>query len=270
MDRDVTSSLQAVRRWLGDWRPELALVLGSGLGELANRLEGSRRLPYAEIAGFEVPGVPGHRGELVAGRLAGRRVLIQNGRFHAYEGHPADTVALPVRVFADLGVTILLLTNAAGGIGAGLRAGSLMLLADHLNLTFGNPLLGPVRSGDTRFPDMSSPYDPVLRRTAREVAREQGIALVEGVYAGVPGPSYETAAEIRMLRRLGADAVGMSTVLEVIAARAAGIRCLGVSIITNLAAGLSRGRLSHDEVMRAAGEAGERLGRLLTGVVSRV
>jgi purine-nucleoside phosphorylase len=264
----VNNATQTVRRWLGDWRPELALVLGSGLGDLADRLEQSRRLPYDTIPGFAVPGVPGHRGELVAGRLASRRILVQSGRFHAYEGHAAEAVALPVRVFADLGVKTLLLTNAAGGIGARLRAGSLMLLADHLNLSFANPLFGPVRTGDLRFPDMSAPYDPDLRRTALAVAREQGISLVEGTYAGVSGPSYETPAEIRMLRRLGADAVGMSTVLEVVAARAAGMRCLAISIITNLAAGLGTGLLSHAEVMTAARAAGDRLERIVTGLVS--
>jgi purine-nucleoside phosphorylase len=270
VDRAVNTALQAVRDWLGASRPELALVLGSGLGRLADLLEDPRRLAYDAVPGFARPGVAGHRGELVTGLLGGRRVLVQSGRFHVYEGHTAATVVLPVRVFAELGVTTLLLTNAAGGIRPGFRAGSLMLVADHLNLTFHNPLFGPVRAGETRFLDLSVPYDPELRRTARTVAHEQRIALSEGIYAGVPGPSYETPSEIRMLRHLGADAVGMSTVLEVIAARAAGMRCLAISTITNLAAGLGAGRLSHDEVMIAAREAGERLGRLLSGVISGV
>jgi len=266
----VSNTLGTVREWLGEWRPELALVLGSGLGVLADRVQQSRRLPYESIPGFAVPAVPGHRGELVAGRLGGKPVLVQNGRFHAYEGHTREAVALPVRLFADLGVTTLLLTNAAGGIGARLGAGSLMLLADHLNLTFSNPLFGPVRQGDSRFPDMSAPYDPDLRRVALAVAQAQGVRLVEGTYAAVSGPSYETPAEVRMLRRLGADAVGMSTVAEVIAARAAGLRCLGISIITNLAAGLGAGRLSHAEVVVAARAAGEGLERIVTGVISRL
>ena len=266
----MNHAAQTVRRWLGDWRPELALVLGSGLGDLADRLEQARRLPYDAIPGFAMPGVPGHRGELVAGELAGRRVLVQSGRFHAYEGHAAEAVALPARVFADLGVKILLLTNAAGGIGSCLGAGSLMLVVDHLNLTFANPLFGPVRTGDTHFPDMSAPYDPELRRIAQAVAQEQRIGLVEGTYAGVSGPSYETPAEIRMLRWLGADAVGMSTVPEVVAARAAGVRCLAISIITNLAAGLAAGRLAHEEVMIAAREAAGRLERIIAGVIARL
>jgi purine-nucleoside phosphorylase len=258
-----------VRAWLGAWQPEVALVLGSGLGFLAERLEEARRLGYRDLPGFPVSTVPGHRGELVAGRLAGRRVLCQSGRFHGYEGHPAETVVLPVRMLVDLGVRALLLTNAAGGIRSGFGPGSLMLLADHLNLTFRNGLHGPVRSGDQRFPDMSAPYDAELRAQARQVARVERIALEEGVYAGVMGPSYETPAEIRMLRGLGADAVGMSTVLEVIAARAAGMRCLAISTITNRAAGLGQGRLSHEEVMAAAAAAGERLGRLVAGIVAR-
>lgn len=266
----MTRSSDAVRKWLGDWRPEVALVLGSGLGELGERLESPRRLGYRDLPGFELPGVPGHRGELIAGSLNRRRVLVQSGRFHGYEGYTAETTALPVRVFADLGVATLILTNAAGGIGAGLGPGSLMLIADQINFTFANPLHGPGRAGDTRFPDMFAPYDPGLRVLAGQVALEQRIALREGTYAGVSGPSYETRSEILMLRRFGADAVGMSTVLEVVAARAAGMRCLAFSIITNLAAGLGSGRLSHDEVLRAAGEAGARLGRLMAGVISRI
>lgn len=266
----MSPALAAVARWLGAWRPEVVVVLGSGLGDLAERLEHPRRLGYGAIPGFVVPGVAGHQGELIAGRLAGRRVLAQSGRFHAYEGHPASTVAQPVRLFAELGAAALVLTNAAGGIGAGLRPGSLMLIADHVNLTSGNPLIGPVRAGETRFPDMSAPYDPALRRIARAVAREERIELAEGVYAGVTGPSYETPAEIRMLRGLGAAAVGMSTVPEVIAARASGLRCLAISIITNLAAGLSAARLTHDEVMLAARGASERLERLLAGVIARI
>lgn len=264
----MTAAGEAVARWLGPWRPEVALVLGSGLGDLAAEVEGARRLRYDAIPGFAMPGVAGHRGELVAGTLGGRRVLVQSGRFHGYEGHAPATVALPVRLFAGLGAGTVILTNAAGGIAAPLGPGALMLIADHLNLMFANPLVGPPIPGDPRFPDMSAPYDPALRALARRVAAEQGIGLAEGVYAGVSGPSYETRAEIRMLRVLGADAVGMSTVPEVIAARAAGLRCLAVSIITNRAAGLGAARLSHEEVMREAHGAGVRLGRLVRGVLA--
>jgi purine-nucleoside phosphorylase len=266
----MIATAATIAAWLAPRRPVALLVLGSGLGALVDRLDDASRLPYRDIPGFPEPTVVGHAGELVAGRLAGRDVLVQSGRFHVYEGHDAATSALPVRVAAALGIGTVVLTNAAGGIRRTFRPGTLMLVADTLNLTFRSPLLGPVREGETRFPDMSSPWDPALRRLAREVAASQGTALEEGVYAGVLGPSYETPAEIRMLERLGADAVGMSTVAEVIAARAAGLRCLGVSTITNLAAGLSPTALSHEEVMEVGASVAARLGRLLEGVVERL
>ncbi len=259
-----------VKEWLaGDW-PDVAIVLGSGLGPFTERLQGVRRLSYARLPGFGTVAVQGHAGELVLGRLDGIPVLCQSGRFHGYEGHTGETVALPVRVFAELGIRTLILTNAAGGIRRDCRPGTLMLIADHLNLTFANPLFGPPRAAEPRFPDMSAPYDPDLAAWAREAAREVGAPLAEGVYAGVMGPSYETAAEIRMLERMGADAVGMSTVLEVITARARGMRCLGISVITNAAAGLGTGRLSHDEVTAAGKAAADALGRVITGVVRRL
>ena len=266
----MRNTLATLASFLGPRRPVALLVLGSGLGRLAERLEDAVRLPYRDIPGFPEPTVEGHAGELVLGRLAGREVLVQGGRFHVYEGHDAATSALPVRVAAALGIGTVLLTNAAGGIRRTFRAGTLMLIADTLNLTFRSPLVGAVQPGETRFPDMSDPWDAALRGVAREVAAAQGVALEEGVYAGVLGPSYETPAEIRMLERLGADAVGMSTVTEVIAARAAGLRCLGISTITNLAAGISPTPLSHAEVITAAEAAGADLGRLLEGVVERL
>ncbi len=203
------------------------------------------------------------------GTLGGRAVLCQSGRFHGYEGHPPDLVALPVRLFIALGIRDLVVTNAAGGIGPLLAPGSLMLITDHLNLTGTNPLTGAVRPGEERFPDMSAPYHPAWRRATLAAARAAGIALQEGTYAAVTGPSYETPAEVRMLRTLGADAVGMSTVPEVIAARAAGVRCLGVSIIANRAAGLSPHRLTHADVVRAADAAGTSLGRLIEAVLTQ-
>lgn len=246
----------------------MAIVLGSGLGQLAERLEGSIRLSYRDIPGFPEPGVEGHAGELVAGTLAGSTVLCQSGRFHAYEGHSPATVALAVRLFSAVGIRTLLLSNAAGGIRRNFRPGTLMLIADQVNFSFRNPLIGRVLQGEMRFPDMSAPYDAELRAAAHEVARRCGITLEDGVYAGVMGPNYETPAEIRMLERLGADAVGMSTVLEVIAGRARGMRCLGISVITNHASGISLMRLSHDEVMQAARAAGDCLEQLLTGIVA--
>ncbi|HLB54965.1 MAG TPA: purine-nucleoside phosphorylase [Gemmatimonadales bacterium] len=264
---DVGAAREVIARRLGGRKPGLAIVLGSGLGELAERLGDPVRIPYATIPGFHVPRVEGHQGELVAGTLAGRAVLAQSGRFHMYEGYTPDAVAFPVRVFAALGIRTLIVTNAAGGVRKSFGPGAIMLIADHLNLTGHNPLVGPAHQGEERFPDMTHAYDPALRGIARETARKLGITLEEGVYAGLMGPNYETPAEVRMLERLGADAVGMSTVTEVIAARALGLRCLGFSLITNPGAGISPTPLSHAEVMDIAGKAGKELTRLLEGVV---
>ncbi len=250
--------------------PDTAIVLGSGLGRLADRLQAARRIPYAEITGFPRTTVVGHQGELVAGRLGGRPLLVQSGRFHLYEGHSAETVAMPVRTMAALGVRTLLLTNAAGGIRRTFSRGALMMIADHVNLTFRNPLIGPVLAGEERFPDMSEPYDGALRGLAREVARERKIGLEEGVYMQLLGPSYETPAEVRMAERLGADAVGMSTAVEVVAARARGMRCLAFSTITNPAAGTTSERLDHSEVMEVAARVSGDLEKLVEGVVAGI
>lgn len=258
----------AIRARLGGRTPGVAIVLGSGLGILGERIADAVRIPYAEIPGFPVPTVVGHAGELIVGTLAGRTVIAQSGRFHAYEGHDAAVTARAVRAFAALGVRTLVLTNAAGGIRRTFRPGTLMLIADHLNLAFRNPLTGRALPGEVRFPDMSHPYDPALRALAHEVARARGVPLEEGVYAGLLGPSYETPAEVRMLERLGADAVGMSTVLEVIAARALGVRCVAVSTITNIASGLSSATLEHAEVMDVANRVRESLGSLVEGIVA--
>lgn len=257
----------AVRARLDGRSPSVAIVLGSGLGQFAERLTDAVRIPYGDIPHFPSPTVIGHSGELVAGTLAGRGVLVQSGRFHMYEGHPPALTALPVRMFARLGIGTLVLTNAAGGIRRSFGSGTVMLIADHINLSFRNALFGPVVPDETRFPDMSDPYDPALRALARRVAQERRIPLAEGVYVGLLGPSYETPAEIRMLERLGADAVGMSTVIEVVAARAAGIRCLGFSAITNPAAGVTPHKLHHLEVMEVAYRVAGELAGLIEGVV---
>jgi purine-nucleoside phosphorylase len=258
----------AVRERLEGRTPGTAIVLGSGLGQFAERLSDAVRIPYDRIPGFPAPTVIGHSGELVAGSLADRHVLVQSGRFHMYEGHPAALTALPVRLFGRLGITTLLLTNAAGGIRRSFGSGTVMLIADQINLSFRNGLFGPALQGESRFPDMSDPYDRTLRELAREVARRRKIPLAEGIYVGLLGPSYETPAEIRMLERLGADAVGMSTVIEVIAARAAGIRCLGFSAITNPAAGVTPHKLDHLEVMEVAYRVAGELAPLIEGVVA--
>lgn len=266
----LAAATDAVRARLGSTAPRVAIVLGSGLGQLADAIAHPVRIPYADIPGFPATGVAGHKGELVAGTLEGVPVLVQSGRFHLYEGHPVETAALPVRVFARLGIRTLVVTNAAGGVRPTFRPGTLMLIADHVNLMFRNPLIGRALEGEERFPDMSDPYDRELRQVAREVARDARIALEEGVYVGLLGPSYETPAEIRMLQRFGIDAVGMSTVPEVIVARARGVRCLGFSTITNLAAGISPTVLSHQEVLEVGRQVGDALGSIVKGVVARL
>jgi purine-nucleoside phosphorylase len=267
---DVHAARDAIAGRLGERQPGLAIVLGSGLGGLADRIEQPLRIGYADIPGFHVPRVEGHKGELVIGKLAGKTVLAQSGRFHMYEGYSADAAALPVRVFAALGIRTLVVTNAAGGIRRTFGYGTIMLLSDHLNLTGRNPLVGHARTGEERFPDLSEAYDGALRGIARNAARKLGITLEEGVYAGLLGPSYETPSEVRMLERLGADAVGMSTVTEVIAARALGMKCLGFSLVTNPGAGISPVPLAHKEVMEVAGRAGKDLARLVEEVVGAV
>ncbi|HUR95531.1 MAG TPA: purine-nucleoside phosphorylase [Gemmatimonadales bacterium] len=266
----IDEAAAAIRTRLEGRAPSVAIVLGSGLGKFAERLERAVRIPYSDIPHFPAPTVIGHSGELVAGTLAGHDVLVQSGRFHMYEGHPASLCALPVRVFGRLGVGSLVLTNAAGGIRRSFGSGTVMLIADQINLTFRNGLFGGVLPGEERFPDMSDPYDPGLRALARETARRLRIPLAEGVYVGLLGPSYETPAEIRMLERLGADAVGMSTVIETITARAAGIRCLGFSAITNPAAGVTPHKLHHLEVMEVAYRIAGELAALIEGVVAEL
>lgn len=263
----VADARAAIETRLGGRAPTIALVLGSGLGGLAEQIADGVRVPYKDIPGFHVPTVEGHRGELVIGKLGGKTVLAQSGRFHMYEGYSAQDNVLPVRVFGALGIKSLIVTNAAGGVRRTFRAGSVMLISDHLNLTGKNPLLGHVVEGDERFPDLSEAYDAKYRDLARATAKKLGIPLEEGVYAGLLGPSYETPAEVRMLERLGADAVGMSTVAEVIAARARGMRCLGFSLVTNPGAGISPTPLNHKEVMETAARAGKELARLIEGVV---
>lgn len=265
----VRSAADAVAERLAGRTPRVAIVLGSGLGFLADDVAEAVRIPYRDLPGFPEPGVAGHKGELVAGTLEGVAVIIQSGRFHLYEGLPPSLAALPVRVFAALGVRILVLTNAAGGLRPTFGSGTLMLIADHINLMWRNPLTGPVVAGDERFPDMSEPYDRALRALARQAANEVGVRLEEGVYCALLGPSYETPAEIRAYRRLGADAVGMSTIPEVIAARARGMRCLGFSSITNPAAGMGP-PLSHADVLETGRRVGGDLARLIRQVLPRL
>jgi len=263
----VAAAAGALRQRAGA-APEVAIVLGSGFGGLVAELADPIVIEYAGIPGFPATTVAGHRGALQVGELAGRRCALFAGRFHLYEGHDAATVALPVRAAIRWGARRLFVTNAAGGINRLLGAGDLMLIDDHINLMWDNPLVGPVLEGEARFPDMSAPYDRDLMALAERVALAERIRLLRGVYCALAGPSYETPAEIRMLARLGADAVGMSTVPEVLVARAAGVPVLGLSLITNPAAGLAAGPLSHDEVMAAGERAREASARLLRGIIA--
>lgn len=251
--------------------PRIALVLGSGLGGLADNLEDRRSIAYADIPGFPRSTAPGHAGRLVAGSLAGTPVLCMQGRFHVYEGWEPSHIAFPVRVFRALGVQVLMLTNAAGGVNLAYRPGDFMLIRDHINLSGRNPLVGPNddRIGP-RFPDLSKAYDPELRQIARQTADSLGIELHEGVYAWFLGPSFETPAEIRMARLLGADAVGMSTVPEVIAAVHCGLRVLGISCITNMAAGILDQPITAEEVIDISERRRPVFEALLRGVVARV
>jgi purine-nucleoside phosphorylase len=252
-------------------QPEVGLVLGSGLGVLAERLENPVRIPYRDIPHFPISTVPGHAGELVAGRAAGRPVILMNGRFHLYEGYKAQAIALPIRVMRKLGVEKLIVTNAAGGVNLSFRPGDLMLIEDHINLTFTSPLVGPNDDNlGPRFPDMSEAYSKRLREIAVETAKEKGVPLVRGVYLGLLGPSYETPAEIRMARAIGADAVGMSTVNEVIAARHAGMEVLGISCISNMAAGILPQPLSHQEVMETAERVKEQFLALVLSILPKM
>jgi purine-nucleoside phosphorylase len=269
VDDAVVDAVAAVRRH--DPRtPRVALILGSGLGSLADEMEHATAIAFGDIPGFPTAAVAGHRGRLVIGTLEGAVCAALQGRFHLYEGHDPATIALPTRVLLGLGAATLVVTNAAGGINRTFRAGDLMLIDDHINLMGRNPLTGPVAAGDTRFPDMSQPYDPALQQVAERVALDQHIRLVRGVYAAVLGPSYETPAEVRMLERLGADVVGMSTVPEVLVARARGVPVLGISLVSNAAAGLSAVPLSHAEVVAAGEEAKGRFTGLLRGVIGEL
>ena len=251
--------------------PSTAVVLGSGLGGFASSLEGASSIAYGEIPNWPVSSVVGHEGRLVIGASGGRPIAALSGRAHLYEGHDLRTVTFGIRVLGLLGVKTLILTNAAGGINAGFTPGDLMVINDHINLLGSSPLTGPNddRFG-VRFPDLTNVYSPRLRRVADDTAAAQGLALRHGVYAAWHGPSYETPAEVRYLRIIGADAVGMSTVPEAIVARHMGIEVLGVSCITNFAAGVLPQPLNHDEVLETAKRVRDTFIRLLKGVIAGI
>lgn len=244
--RNAAATIQPL---IGDAIPEMAIVLGSGLGGLARDVRGGVAIPYGEIPDFPSVAIAGHAGKLVIGELAGRVVAVFSGRFHAYEGYPLQLTAFPVRVAHALGARSLFASNAAGGINTAFAAGDLMIIEDHINLSFASPLTGSAEPGEVRFPDMSRAYDPEFCEQLASAGATLGVGMRRGVYAMLPGPAYETPAEVRMLRTLGADAVGMSTVPEVTMARMLGMRVAGVSCITNLAAGIESTPLDHAEVL---------------------
>jgi purine-nucleoside phosphorylase len=252
-------------------RPRVGLVLGSGLGGLAESIITDTAIPFAELPGWPATTAPGHAGRLLFGRLSGVPVVAQQGRFHLYEGHSAGFVVQPILLMKRLGAQIVAITNAAGGVNASFGAGTLMVIADHLNLTGRHPLVG-ANAPDlgSRFPDMTGIWDPELRSRLHQAAQAESVDLAEGVYACLLGPSYETPAEIRSLRILGADAVGMSTVPEAIAAHWAGLRVCGISLVTNPGAGITGAQLSHAEVLAAAEDAGPRLGRVIARFVAEL
>lgn len=258
------------------YRPEIGLILGSGLNSLADSITAPDIVPTNEIPHWPVSTVPGHVGRLVIGKLEGKTVLVLQGRTHFYEGYPMDKVTLPVRVMAALGIGVLIVTNASGGLNPAYEPGDLMIIRDHLNfpgMAGNNPLRGPNdESMGPRFPDMSAPYDAVLRALAHKVANESGVELREGVYAYVAGPSFETPAELRFLQFAGGDAVGMSTAPEVVVARHAGIRVLGISTVANLALPdpPPDSTLNHEEVLEMCLSAVPRLATVVRGVVRRL
>ena len=265
----AATAAKAIRKRAPSQQPGFGIILGSGLGGLSKSIGNAVRIPFGEIPSFPEVTVTGHEGAVIMGSLGGREVVALSGRFHMYEGHSAPLAAFPVRVFHALGAHDLFVSNAAGGISPKLAVGDLMMISDHLNLMGTNPLVGEAREGEIRFPDMTDAYNPGLRWLLRTTAEALGIKLREGVYAGLLGPSYETPSEVKMLRLLGADAVGMSTVPEVIVARALGMRVAGVSCITNAAAGVTGAALSHAEVLETTNRVSAAFESLVTEFLAR-
>lgn len=252
LSEKIVEAAEYIKNYLPDV-PEIAIILGSGLGILADEVEDKIEIPYNSIPNFPVSTVAGHAGKFVFGKVSGKKVLMMNGRFHFYEGYDLKEVTMPIRVFSLLGIKKLIVTNAAGGVNTGFKPGDLMIIKDHVNFSMANPLIG--RNLDEfgpRFPDMSNPYNNEFIDLAKKVAKENNIDVVEGVYFMMTGPNYETPAEIRAIRKLGADAVGMSTVPEVIVANHCGIKVLGISCITNMAAGILDQPLNHEEVIETS------------------
>ena len=259
----IAALVDGVRRRT-DVVPEVGIVLGSGLGGLADDLEDAVAIPFAELPGWPAATAPGHVGRLLLGRLGGRAVVMLQGRFHLYEGNDPGLVVQPMLLFRALGARVVVLTNAAGGLDPSFGPGTLMIMRDHINLTGRNPLIGPNADElGPRFPDMTEAWSPRLRAGLHAAAAAEGVEMREGIYVGLTGPTYETPAEVRMLAALGGDAVGMSTVLECIAARWVGLEVCGVSLVTNAGAGYTGAPLTHEEVLEAGASAGPRLANVI-------
>lgn len=269
LDAQIEESIQFIRSKTSA-QPKSAIILGSGLGSFADTLEDLIKIPTKEIPHFPVSTVQGHSGNLVFGQLSGKSVLALQGRTHYYEGHDISRVAYVVRLMAELGVRNLLVTNASGGVNSRFKPGDLMVIDDQINMMFRNPLRGPVVKGETRWPDMNHAYDPEISDLIEKIGLEQGIALKRGVLYVSTGPTYETAAEVRMIQKLGGDAASMSTVPEVIVARARGIRVGGISCITNHATGISPTPLSHEEVTEIANQVKEKFQKLIKEVLIQI
>jgi len=274
MNKGLISRINEAKDYIvskSDFVPEIALILGSGLGDMAEEAEDRITIDYKDIPNFPVSTVQGHKGRLVFGTIRGRKVVFMQGRFHYYEGYKMEEVVFPVWVFKALGVKKLIVTNAAGGVNTSFKPGDLMLIKDHINYTNNNPLIGPnLEDFGPRFPDMSEAYSRELQDIVRSCASAEGISLQEGTYIFLTGPSYETPAEIRAFRILGADAVGMSTVPEVVAAKHCGIMPVGISCITNMAAGILDQPLNHREVMETADRVKTSFTKLIKSVVGRI
>ena len=266
----MKKTIDFIQKKIKDFKPEIAIVLGSGLGDLADEYN-EITIPYSEIPGFPVSTVQGHKGQLVFAAINGKKVMMMQGRFHFYEGHSMETVTYPIKVMKKLGIKTVILTNAAGGVNVYFKPSDLMLITDHINFMGTNPLIGPNdESLGTRFPDMSEVYTKELKEKARACAKKLGIDLQEGVYMALTGPTYETPAEVKMVRFMGADAVGMSTVPEAIVACYCGMDVLGLSCICNSAAGISTVGLSHKEVLEAAEAAKSKFKSLVLEVIKDI
>ncbi len=268
--QQLQSTVEHIRTQTG-FRPQIGLVLGSGLGSFVKEIEDPFILPFHSIPHFVPTSVEGHQGNMIFGRVRGKNIVVLQGRLHYYEGHPMDLVVFPTRVMALLGIEVLVLTNSAGGLGDGMQSGDFMVIEDHINLMGANPLMGPnIKELGPRFPDMTEAYDRKLSELLIQTLQQHKARFHRGIYAGMSGPTYETPAEVRYLKQIGCSAVGMSTVPETIAANHLGIRVAAMSCITNLAAGISKNKLSHDEVTETAKRVEESFSKVIQQFIADI